>query len=400
MSQTGNPKSVSPALEIVWIGNDRNLAEMVDYLADQQEIAVDTEFHREKTYFPRLALVQFGVPGKAFLVDPFAVHCSKLAPLMSSGAELVFHALEQDLDILERATGERAKRVFDTQLAASFIGLSRPSLAHLADRILSVELPKADRLSDWTQRPLSDAQKRYAASDVAHLLDLKRVISDQLAAADRLDWVYEELDISASKRKGPTDPEFAWLKIKECRGLRGTTRKVAKSVAEWREERAMEQDVPPRYILGDLTVAAIAQLVPNTKADLLKVRGLDSRQLANGLDAELLEAVKQGIEMDKVPEYPQGQEESIRGNGAVVSLCISWLAQRCSDEKLDPQIVGTRDDVACLIAGEKDARLGHGWRFDMVGKELLKVAAGELCLTGGRGGTVVAIPVQPEDLVT
>ena len=394
MALAENHVSPEESTKIIWVGSDVACVEMVKILLDYPEIAVDTEFHREKTYYPRLALLQFGVAGLAFLVDPFRVEMTLLAPLFESEIEFVFHALEQDLDILERACGVRAKVFFDTQIAAGFIGLSRPSLAHLADRLLSIELPKADRLSDWTQRPLTEAQKSYAASDVAHLLVMKAKISQELESAGRLNWALDEFEYVSSRRKEPTDPALAWQKIKECRGLKGNARKVAKSVAQWREERAIELDIPPRYLLSDLTVAAVAQLAPKTKQELLKVRGIDPRQITNGADVNILEAVKEGLLLDKVPEIPHQNDDGVRGAGAVVSLCLAWLNQKCNDERFDSTIVGTREDVAQLLAGDKESRLASGWRYELVGKQLMDIKLAKLSLTGGPGGKIVAIPTE------
>ena len=394
MALAENQISPEDDIKVVWVGSDVACTEMVGILLDHTEIAVDTEFRREKTYYPRLALLQLGVNGLAFLVDPFQVDMTLLAPLFESNVEFVFHALEQDLDIIERACGVRAKVFFDTQIAAGFIGLSRPSLAHLADRLLGVELPKADRLSDWTQRPLTEAQKIYAASDVAHLLVMKAKISEELESAGRLAWALDEFEYVSSRRKEPTDPALAWQKIKECRSLKGNARKVAKSVAQWREERAIELDIPPRYLLSDLTVAAIAQLAPKTKQELLKVRGIDPRQINNGTDVSILEAVKAGLLLDKVPDIPHQNDDGIRGAGAVVSLCLAWLSQKCNDERFDPTIVGTREDVTQLLAGEKDSRLGTGWRYELIGRQLLEIKSAKLSLTGGPGGKIVAIPIE------
>ena len=165
-------------------------------------------------------------------------------------------------------------------------------------------------------------------------------------------------------------------------------------VAQWREERAIELDIPPRYLLSDLTVAAVAQLAPKSKQELLKVRGIDPRQITNGVDVTILEAVKEGLLLEKVPEIPHQNDDGFRGAGAIVSLCLSWLSQKCTDERFDSTIVGTREDVAQLLAGDKESRLASGWRYELVGKQLVDIKLAKLSLTGGPGGKIIAISTE------
>src|SRR6516165_8027004 len=175
-----------------WIGDDSALAELIDTLCEVREFGFDTEFHRERTYWPQLALLQVAWEGGAALVDPMAVDIAALGPCFASAPLVVAHAASQDLEVLDRACGCVPANLFDTQVAAGFIGFSTPSLATLADRILDVHLPKSDRLTDWRQRPLSAAQLEYAAADVAHLIALAHLIREQLEAAGRLGWAIQE----------------------------------------------------------------------------------------------------------------------------------------------------------------------------------------------------------------
>jgi ribonuclease D len=251
-------------------------AQVIDELADQAEYAVDTEFHREKTYFPKVALVQIGWgDGEVALVDPLVVDLAPFATVLEGPGTAIMHAGNQDLEVLQRACGTVPSRLFDTQLAAGFVGFSTPSLSLLADRVLGVHLPKASRLTDWLQRPLGAAQQTYAAADVLHLADISAELRKVLAESDRLAWAEEECEDLRVRDWGPPDPEAAWLRMKEARQLKGKSRSVARTVAAWRERRAAELDIPSRHVLPDLALVGIAMNPPTSQADLKKLRGVD-----------------------------------------------------------------------------------------------------------------------------
>ena len=170
---------------VAWVDTEAGLGDLIGRLAGVAELAFDTEFHRERSYYPQLALLQIAWAGGIALVDPLRVDIAPLAPVFTGDATVVAHAAAQDLEVLDRACGCVPNDLFDTQIAAGFLGFSTPSLSTLADRLLHIHLPKGDRLTDWRQRPLSQAQLDYAAADVAHLLDLAHLIRAELEAAGR-----------------------------------------------------------------------------------------------------------------------------------------------------------------------------------------------------------------------
>ena len=171
-----------------WIADDRALDELLDRLQSHDRIALDTEFHREKTYFPRLALIQLAWLGGIAIVDPLTCDASKLSRIFGSNHLIVLHAAQQDLDVMSHAMGTIPARIFDTQIAAGFLGYSTPSLASLVNSELKLVLPKGDRLTDWLRRPLTDGQKSYAASDVEHLLEIHDLLTSKLVERNRLAW--------------------------------------------------------------------------------------------------------------------------------------------------------------------------------------------------------------------
>lgn len=363
------------------------LGEVVDEVRGEPSYAVDTEFHRERTYFPKVALVQLGWSTGIALVDPLAVDLQPLAPLLDGPGTAIMHAANQDLEVLQRACGTVPSKLFDTQLAAGFVGFSTPSLALLAERILGVHLPKASRLTDWLQRPLGDAQQTYAAADVAHLHDITDAITHELGSSGRLAWAEEECEDLRTRGWGPNDPESAWLKLKESRQLKGKSRAVARSVAAWRERRAAQLDIPVRHVLPDLAIVGIAMNPPSTSNDLKKLRGVDERHSRGETAAMLLEAVQVGLEAppDTTPQVRRDDVD--RDQRPAVALASAWLSQLGRELRIDAMLLATRSDLSSFLNEDPTSRLAHGWRHALLGEPIRALVAGEFAIAfDGRGG--------------
>ena len=368
------------------VADASSLDELLGVLADESRYALDTEFHRERTYHPKVALVQFAWPGGIALVDPLAVDIRPLATLFRGPGLAVIHAAQQDLDVLTRACGAVPSRLFDTQLAAGFLGHATPSLGNLLSAELGVKLPKADRLSDWLRRPLSAGQEEYAAADVAHLLELHDRLVVQLESLGRLAWAEAECEELRVRPTGPGDPCDAWLKLKDVRTLRGRSRGVARAVAAWRERRAAELDLPVRFVLPDLAVLGIAQRPPTTTEELRQTRGVEERHARGSTANELLAAVREGLTHPvDLPET--NGEELDRQLRPAVTLVSAWVSQLARDQRIDTALLATRADLVDLLRGDPDARLSHGWRAATVGEDIRHLVEGEAALAfDGRGG--------------
>jgi ribonuclease D len=350
----------------------------------------DTEFHRERSYFPHLALIQLVWPGGVALVDPYHVDLAGLRRVLDGPGLAVAHAADQDLEVLELACGTKPRRLFDTQLAAGFLGLSAPSLATLVEHLLGQRLAKGDRLTDWTRRPLSAEQRQYAASDAAHLLDLHRALVLELDRLDRLSWAEGECEILLSRPTRRVEPDEAWWRLKEARQLRGESRAVAQAVGAWRERRAAATDRPARFVLPDLAVVAIAQRPPTTAAELADVRGLDGRRARTAAEAGLLDAVRAGRELSDGALRQPPTDQIERRLRPVATLAGAWLAQRASELRIDGPLLATRADLHALLRGGGESRLASGWRRTLVGEPLRQLLAGEGALAvGGRGDLVL-----------
>lgn len=376
-----------------WVASDEGLSRLLDEFESVDEYALDTEFHRERTYFPRLALLQFAWMRdgrrRIGLVDPLACDVSALRPIIDSDRLVLVHAAQQDLDVLSHAVGVVPRRIHDTQIAASFLGYSSPSLANLVNAELKTNLPKGDRLTDWLRRPLTEAQCRYAASDVEFLFEIRDRQCERLARRGRLAWADEACAELLTRRVGPLAPELAWTRIKDVRAMRPRTRGVLASLAAWREQRAMASDIPPRQVLADLALQGIAQREPSTVEELAQARGVDDRHVRGGFAAEILQAVARGREnpLDLPPVDGEDLDRSLR---PAVTLVSAWVSEVARREEIDPAILGTRSDIVDFLRGSSDARLGQGWRHDLVGRHLGDIVAGRSALAfDGRGGLVL-----------
>ncbi len=372
-----------------YVADAATLAALVGELSGVDEYALDTEFLRERTYFARLALLQVAWPGGAALVDPLAIDVAPFAAVLRGPGLAVLHAADQDLEVLERACGATPSRLFDTQLAAGFLGMSTPSLVVLVERLLRLRLEKGDQLTDWTRRPLSEQQCQYAAHDVAHLTELRRVLSDQLVARGRLSWSEEECAALLQRARRDPVPEEAWWKLRQARQLRGVERGVAQSVAAWRERRAQELDRPVRFILSDLTLAAIAHRPPKTRGDLQHLRNLDPRSLSDPVAAELMAAVETGMQLPPeaihLPPGPEGNSV----NRPAVALALAFAGELARQLHIDLPLLATRADIVGFLQQPPEGRLTASWRREIVGEPLVRLVTGDAALALEEGSLVL-----------
>ena len=378
-----------------FVDDDAALADVVAEAAKAPLYALDTEFHRERTYFPRLALVQLQWGNTNVLVDPLAVDPRGLAPLLRSGSLAVLHASQQDLEVMQYAVGCVPSRMFDTQLAAGFIGYSTPSLANLVQSRLKVTLSKGDRLTDWMRRPLTKSQSEYARSDVAYLEMLYDSISTRLAELGRTTWVQEACEEMRLRPWGESNPDDAWLRIKDARALKGAARGAAQALAAWRERRAMATNVPLRRVMSDIALIGIAQALPTSTESLAHARGVDERYLGGSLSREILAAVRDGRER-VVEVESNGHDPLEKRLRPAVTLVTAWIGELAHQHEIDPTLVATNRDIVALLAGG-DSRLAHGWRRELVGHDIERLLKGETGLSFDRDGRLRLIPAKEEE---
>jgi len=390
----------APQVDVV--AGQAELRRLVAELTAAPRYALDTEFHRERTYWPRLALVQVAwrPPGaggvRVALVDAQSVDLAPLAEILEGPGVMVAHAASQDLEVLWQACRAMPKALFDTQVAAGFLGYASASLRSLVEAFLGLCLTKADRLSDWSRRPLTASQVAYAASDVAHLLDLADAIGADLDRRGRLGWAEQESAELLARPPCPPDPREAWWKLRDNRSLQGQSRGVAQEVAAWRERKARQLDLVPRAVLPDLAVLAIAHQPPRSLEALREVRGLDQRHLAGGAGQEIMEAVERGRALaPSEVRAPKGERVN-RELRPAVTLASAWVAQLSRDEGIAAPLLATRADIVEWLSGRDGARLGQGWRAELVGAPLRRLVQGEASLAlDGKGNLLMEARPAP-----
>jgi ribonuclease D len=377
------------------IATEGDFRPLIDHLMTVERYALDTEFHRERTYWPELALVQVAWPAGAdgpagvALVDPLAVDFRSFAQVLTDGGTLVAHAADQDLEVLFQACGARPNRLFDTQIAAAFLGHGLASLAALVHAFLELRLQKGDRLTDWSARPLSAGQLTYAADDVAYLLELTDAISGQLNERSRLSWAEEECELLRQRSVGPSDPNRAWWKLRDARQLRGASRGVAQEVSAWRELRGREVNQPVRFVLPDLALQAIVHGQPQTVAALRVIRGLDGRHLRGEVPSQVLEAIVRGRRLPEEELNLPPTEEVDRNWRPAVALAAAWVAQLARDERIDASLLATRSDLVAFLSDDPASRLASGWRTELVGRQLARLVGGDAALAFEGAGRLV-----------
>lgn len=378
------------AVPIRWVDSDVALAEVVEAAGAAPRYAIDTEFHRERTYWPRLALIQITWDGAddVALLDPLETDVAALAELFEGPGLAVMHAASQDIEVFDHTIGAVPRALFDTQIAAGFVGYGTPSLAALTEGELDVRMSKGDRLTDWLRRPLDARQKAYAASDVAHLLRLHDLLTDRIEGLGRTDWVADENEAQRTWRPYRT-PEEAYHRIKEARQLRGQALGVARAVAAWRERRAAERDMPVRHVMADLAVVGVANRAPRSTADLKGVRGLDDRLRTGRLAEEIVSAVAQGL-----ADGPPARERAPRDHDLerrmrpAVALVSAWVAQLARTHRIDTSLLATRSDIEELLTSGT-GRLAGGWRSELVGQPVRDLVEGRAALAFEGDGLVL-----------
>ncbi|MCP3934638.1 MAG: hypothetical protein GY708_04615 [Actinomycetia bacterium] len=376
-----------------WVETEAGLAEVVEAISAEPRFALDTEFHRERTYYPKVALVQIAwdKAQHVVLIDPLKVDIAPLASALSGPGMVVMHAAQQDLEVLQRACDTVPAVLFDTQIAAGFVGLSSPSLSTLSDRFLRQRLPKGDRLTDWFQRPLNQAQREYAASDVLYLEEIHDLLVADLTERGRVEWARDECEKLRVKPLGDSDPTTAWQKIKEARHLRGQARCIARELGAWRETTAQNTDQPVRFVLSDLALVAVSQKAPATIDQLRSVRGLDGRHLKDGAGTLILEAVQRGADLpeDAIESARTTTPTLERRLRPAVTLVSAWISQLARDSDLDPALLATRSDIIDFLRDEPDASLREGWRQDIVGSRITSLVDGRAALAFDDGALVL-----------
>ena len=393
----GNPPAAGRLIE-----DSSELAAFCRALEGAGFIAVDTEFMRESTYWPRLCLLQIAGPEEAAAIDPL-VPGMDLGPvhgLMADDTLLkVFHAGRQDLEIFFHATGRLPAPVFDTQIAAMVCGFG-DSVGYevLASKLAGARIDKSSRFTDWSLRPLSRRQIDYALSDVIHLRAIYEKLNRRLERNGRTAWLEEEVRELTAAETYDADPRHAHRRIK-CRGANPRVLAVLQEVAAWREEEAQRRDLPRNRVLRDEAIAEIAHHAPRSVDELARTRGL-SRKLAGGpIGQAVLIAVARGMQVpEEACPRPPPRLESRPEAAPVADLLRLLLKVRCREAGVAQRLVATADDVGRIAAfGERaDTATLKGWRRRLFGEDALKLLSGETAIAV-QGGRATLVPLSEAD---
>ncbi len=370
-------------MTIQYVDNSQSLSDLCQQLAGSQWLAVDTEFHREKTYYPELCLIQVANDDIIACVDPLAV--DDLTPLLDlfyrEDMTLVFHAARQDLELFFLLRDSLPAHVFDTQLAATVLGYGdQIGYGNLVKQCLDVDLDKAHARTDWRQRPLSSEQLEYAADDVRYLRSLYHQLNDKLTETGRRTWLKEDFAALSAVKTYQEDPNKSWLRIKGAGRLKPAQLAVLQQLGAWREQRAVKHNLPRRWVLKDDVMLDLARFAPASTEAMKKIRGMEQRDIDRHGKA-ILEAIEKGKAVPK-SEWPVIIRPTPLSNqqDAVVDALMAILRQRCDEQKITPAAVASRKDVEALVRGEETS-LQQGWRLEIVGQQLQDFLNGKLSLS-------------------
>jgi ribonuclease D len=385
------------------ISDSAALAEFCERQRGVEYITVDTEFMRERTYWPVLCVVQVAGPAEAVAIDALApgIELAPLLALMNDPTILkVFHAARQDLEIFFHLSGQVPLPLFDTQVAAMVCGFGdAASYETLVRRLAGAALDKASRFTDWSHRPLTERQITYALGDVIHLRTVYERLQQRLAQNGRTEWFAEEMAALADPALYRTEPAEAWRRFR----LRGRADAkflaVLRALAAWREAAAQQRDLPRGRILRDEALIEIASHAPQRIETLARTRGL-AKGLAEGkLGHEILNAVAVGLaDRDPPPAVPQ-KAQNPPGLGPLIELLRVLLKQRCEDFEVAQKLVASADDLEAIAADDNaEVPAMHGWRREVFGADALALKHGTLALTAGRNRIVlVPLPEKAAD---
>jgi ribonuclease D len=358
-------------------------------MAAQPFVTVDTEFLRETTYYPLLCVAQMASADEALVIDALApgIDLTPFYRLMADESVMkVFHAARQDIEIVWHAAKLIPHPVFDTQVAAMVLGYGDSiSYDQLVQRITGDALDKSHRFTDWTHRPLSDAQLRYAISDVTHLRDVYQALLADLERRGRADWVKDEMRVLTSPETYRMDPDSAWQRLK-TRVRKPKELAVLIDVAAWREREAQARDVPRSRILKDEVIADIAVQAPASIEKLKSLRSLPKGFERSRWGEAIVAAVQRGLQRDPKTLPLQQRMQPAANAGAVVELLKVLLRMVSERHHVAAKVIATVDDLE-RIASDDHAEVPalHGWRRELFGDKALALKHGQLALAIEKG---------------
>ncbi len=376
------------------ITTTEELADICARMAKQPFVTVDTEFLRETTYYPMLCVAQMATSDEAVVIDALAkdIDLSAFFDLMADEAVMkVFHAARQDIEIVWNLAKKIPHPIFDTQVAAMVLGYGDSiSYDQLVQRITGDTLDKSNRFTDWTRRPLTEAQLRYAVSDVTHLRDVYLKLSSDLTARGRSDWVRAEMDVLTDPNTYKMEPERAWERLKS-RVRKPKDLAILIEVAAWREREAQTRDVPRGRVLKDDVIGDIAIQAPTSIEQLGQLRSLPKGFERSRWGEAIVEAINRGLARDP-KQLPRIERFKGAANGAATVELLKVLLRMTSERHgVAAKVIATVDELDRIAADDQaDVPALKGWRRELFGEKALALKHGKLALAVENGRVVTS----------
>ncbi len=372
-----------------YIDSQEALSATCQALAAAPVLCLDTEFHREDTYYPQFALLQIYDGRRCFIIDPVAIN--ELSPLWEVLRQdttiKVFHAARQDIEIILGECGHIPRPLFDTQIAASLLGYGlQVGFGNLVQRLLNTSLAKQESFSDWLARPLRPEQLRYAADDVIYLMPIYRRLKRELEETGRLDWLNEEQTTVCHEDTYAIAPEEMFWRVKGSSKLRPQALAVLRELAAWRERTAQAENRPRRRILADETLVELARQTEGKGITFERIRGMRAAAVRK-YGRDIQSAWQRGLACPR-ERWPNRRSSPAHSAGTELrrELLSTLVKLRADEERIAANILADKADLAALASWAAregrppEARCLHGWRRRLVGEDLLRLLRGEICL--------------------
>jgi ribonuclease D len=381
---------------IDYINTSEKLTQLCQQIATEPWLALDTEFLRETTYYPKFCLLQIATPNWVACIDPLAFENITVLfdAIYNPNIIKVFHSCRQDLEIFYQLTSKIPTPLFDTQIAAPLLGLQENAgYAMLVSTLLNINLNKAYTRTDWSVRPLSPEQLQYAADDVIYLCQIYQIMQTKLMQLQRLHWLDEDFSALNNPDIYEVKPENAWLKIKGKHKLTGKQLSIVQRLTEWREQQVKKDNKPRNWLMRDDLLVELAKLQPTTVSELANIRTINPhlvRRHGKVLSALICQAKQYPVSplKDKGVVFKKTQQQE-----AVLDILTAVVRIRAEQNSLNPTILASRKALEKLLFADEPCQLLTGWRFSMIGKELQALLSSQLSLQLDRIG-IYLLPIN------
>jgi ribonuclease D len=376
-------------MDYTYIDNHQKLADFCASIEAADYCAIDTEFVREKTYYPVLALIQIATEQHMGCIDPLAFDDFEPFKKLLQKPDLikVFHSSSQDLEILFQSYNQIPTPVFDTQLAAAVLGYNHQiSYADLVQNVTEVQLEKKYTRANWVHRPLTEGELDYAMDDVRYLMPVYRHLKSELEVKNRAAWIEKELQSMSAESTYQLDTTKLWKKLKGVQKLKGIQLQIASLLCQWREQLAQKKNLPKRWVIKDELIFDIARLKPDSASALATIRDANEKFVEQHAKT-VLDIINKAQAID-ASEWPKNDKIKALTSGQMsIGDCLMALCREIAeDNNIALATLATRKDIDALIINRKNSQLSQGWRFEMAGEKLLDFIHGQTGIAAGDSG--------------